>query len=442
MTGPGRGEGAGPGEGSGRASDAGPGRSGSGARSRQELSGLVAGAVDVYDAAARLESGGYGDAVAVRRGYRDVFDHAGALDRGDPLVPLAGAPASARPEGRTDTWARAALLLATVLLCLPVLPTAGVAAMFVAASAGWLSAQAVSAALYWGLGRRDLPRGARLALTCFVPMLLAGVVAAVVTRWWEVPVWMLAGAGAAHANTVHAHLLRSLTVLAAAVGCVLVPGTAGRVAATVVVVVLGGWALWALARAARTGRPASATGWSLVAWSLLGALALQGVLLVLLRDPHVSFPVIALAGTAAGVLGGPLLDGLVRYLHRLTEGATDWRRAHRHMVVTGLVFGAELGFLAAGFSVGVAWLFAERQVTVVEGATAFLIGALSACSGILMRVGTARGAAVTPALAAGALWLTQATATLAHDASAVALLAIALAASVVAAVRMARPGWW
>lgn len=414
---------------------------------RRELSAVVAGAVDLYDGAARLESRGYGDAVAVRRGYADVFDHALALDRGVPLLTL---PHPAGPRGAADeaggghagTWARAVLLLASVLMCLPVLPRTGVTAMFVAASAGWLSAQAASAALYWGLGRRDVARGARLALICLLPMLALGGAAAVVTGWWEIPVWMVAGLAAAYANTVHADLYRSLLLLLAAVICVLAGGTAGRVAAGCLILVFGAWALWRLARESRGGRPPSARGWSLVAWSLLGALGLQGVLLVLLRDATVSFPVIALAGTAAGVLGGPLLDGCVRYLRRLTGGATNWRRVQGRMLATGLVFGAELGVLAAGMSVGVAWVFAGRQVTLVEGAAAFLIGALSAAGGILMRVGTARGSALILVTCALVLWLVQHTLTLAGPWSVAALLGISLLAAVVAAARLARPGWW
>lgn len=412
---------------------------------RRELSLLVEGAVDVFDAAARLESRGYGDAVAVRRGFSDVFDHARALDRGAPaeLVDEArGATLVIPGESHAATWARAAMVLASVLMCLPVLPTQGVTSMFVAASAGWLGAQAVSAALYWGLGRRDLAGGARLALTCLVPMLAAGAVTALVTGWWQVPVWMLAGFAAAYANTAHADLRRALVLLALSLGSFVMGGTLGTFAGGSLILGFAGWSLVSMVPLARTGRRPSARGWSLVLWSVLGALALQAVLLVLLHDRHVSFPVIALAGTAAGVLGGPLLDGCVRYLRRLTADATVWRQVRRRMFSTGIVFAVELGALAAGMSVAVAWVFAGRHVTAVEGAAAFLIGALSACSGILMRVGTARGAAVVLGIAAVALLSTQMGLTLADVRATSALLGIAAVAGLVAAARLARPGWW
>lgn len=400
---------------------------------------LVAGSVDVYDAAARLESGGYGDLHARRLGYADVFGYAQSFG---PTVPEVVAPYRLMVRDQRQVWARAVLLVAAVLLFLRILPQDTVASMFAAASAGWLAAQVTSAGLYWGLGRLDVSRGARLALTALLPLFALGLAVAIPTGWWEMPLWMVGGFAAAYANTIVAALKLSLAVLAAAVAIFLLPASLGAFPAAALILGLGGWAFTRLVWHARQGGTPSASGWLLVVWSLISALALQAVLLVLLVDDQVGFAVIALAGTASGVLGGPMLEQTVRSVIRLTHSHESWEWVRRRMYVIALTFITLLGALAVVACLLTAWGFQGRPLTSFEWAASFLIGALSACSGILMCVGTARGAALTLVAAALGVVLVALTLNLHTAAGTVAVLIISVVAGLGAAHRLARPGWW
>ncbi|MCA1783997.1 MAG: hypothetical protein ABR551_14495 [Gemmatimonadales bacterium] len=406
------------------------------------VSGMVEGAVDLFDAAARMESRGHGDASAVRLGFADVFAEAYTLDL---PIPVGRDVATHPARGYHDAWCRAILLGASALMCLSIIPPHGTASVFVAASAGWLAAQAASAAIYWGRGIRDAGRGARLALASTFPLLIVGTIVAVVTGWWEVPLWVTWGFAAAAAHAVPVSLPRSISTLAAATGAsllTLVPAPLSGVPAVVLVLGFGLWSLTRLVPLARAGRQPSAVGWKLVNWSVFNALALQAALLSVLLASGIEFSIVALAGMTAGIVGEPLLESCGHQVRRTAAALVHWRTVRPLVIGYGLVCVVAVGMSAAGAGIVVAGVMHGRAITLPEAAAAFTIGALSACSGLLMRVGTASGAALNSFASASGMWVVAALWILHPVWYGAAMLGIALAAALFAALHLASPGWW
>lgn len=146
--------------------------------------------VDLFDAAARLESSGGGDAAAERLGYADVFHQAAEQYR----TPQSWSPPPVTASGWVSGIWRAATMLAGVVICLTTLSVAPQPVQtFIAGASCWLAVQVVGSMLWWGIGRGQISAAARSALVA-LPMI--AVPAAIMSLLWMDPVilaWALWG---------------------------------------------------------------------------------------------------------------------------------------------------------------------------------------------------------------------------------------------------------
>ncbi len=373
-----------------------PGTQANGPRTAVEHMGeAVQQAVDIFDAAAQLESQGYGDSVAQQSGYRDVFDLAGGLM----------ANTRSRRERRSPTGVAAMLLAALgrmlvlfsgVVISLAVLPSAtSPKQMFVAGAVGWLCGQAVSAGIWHGLGTAK-PLAAGTSLTC-APVVLG--LAAIVS--WGIDSW--------------APLLWALWAVAASVLVIMRPGfkvvlfaSAGAAASWVIGQYFHGAGvacailviLLACVGAARVvhqdGGFLSRPSGPMVAAQLMGAAQAAGQIVTLgmvlfIIGPTV-FVAVAIGGLVAGALSDPILE--------LVQAGVRHLAAFPFTLNTGRLVTALVGIIGAVTVIAAALLTATvvrdmfapgEALWPIMLATA-LVAAVTAGTGLLLRAGTAVGA--------------------------------------------------
>lgn len=371
----------------------------------------VAGSVDVFDATARLESQGFGDAHAIRAGYHDAFDHAAHLlaDQGHRVV-VTPRPAA----GLAPAIARALALLGGVALCVMTLANGDhPPAVFAAGAASWLGGQILGAVLWWGLGQGRLAAASATALRLAIAVV---VCCAVVALAWAQPAivawaaWGVVGAvgtcllaGWRFTGIVAAGAALSLTGLA-------LPGTRfdGAVAYAVIAGATG-WALLVLARRAGGAAPAWTPALTRsVGWTTLQVAALLGILALLFGRLGPAFIVIATAGLLASAAADPLHEFCARSARSVASVSTTWRIALWASGTVGVlavwaVTGVgELTGWATAAVLGLPW-------TVPLATAAIAVSALTAAASILLRSGHAPTSALMclagMATLAAAVWL-------------------------------------
>ena len=381
-----------------------------------ELAASVDNTVDLFDAAAHLESMGFGGRSSVRHGYANTFAHADALVR----TRLAGAVVLTGRE-RTDevrTWrrawshalARSLTMLCGVLICIATVSTHNTNAVFTAGAVGWLAGQLVSATMWQGLSSASrLKAEVNGACVGTVALLLSAATCLVVDSWAPL-LWALWSCAISALVVIGSpvQLLGAVLPCAALTGVLLLvePSMAlvvsriiilGFAAVTGYVVLKAAWEQQQRARtlAREVLHP-------ILAWSTIQTLALITQLMVLVLHVGSAFTSsLALAGLAASAACEPVLDSALLGAKRLAVLTHSWRQLRWTT--------AGLGALAVGLVCGVGLIAAFFMLTAVGGGRddahlflpAVLITALTTTgSGVQLRTGNAPGAA---AVAAGSL---------------------------------------
>ena len=381
-----------------------------------ELAASVDNTVDLFDAAAHLESMGFGGRSSVRHGYASTFAHADALVR----TRLAGAVVLTGRE-RTDevrTWrrawsqalARSLTMLCGVLICIATVTSHNTNAVFTAGAVGWLAGQLVSATMWQGLSSASrLKAKVNGACVGSVSLLLSAGACLVVDSW--VPLlWALWSCAISALVVIGSpvQLLVAVLPCAALTGVLLVvePGAATVVSRVIVVgfAAVTGYIVTSAAREQqqRARSLAREVLHPVLAWSTLQTLALITQLMVLVAHVGNAFTLpMAIAGLAASAACEPVLDSALLGAKRLAFLTDSWRQL-RWMT-------AGLGILAVGLVCGVGLIAAFCMLAAAGGdrndahvfLPAVLITALATTgSGVQLRTGNALGAA---AVAAGSL---------------------------------------
>lgn len=404
----------------------------------------LSGSVDVYDVAARLEASGHGISASLKAGYPSTFAHARALMPDETHHERTRLASEFKIHGG---WARTVVLISGVALCLLMLgPQSSPLKLFLAAGATWSISQVISAVLWTGIGRGEVPVSARISLVVAVAALAtAGVVGALVG--WAILGWAAWGVVAAVGNSLFAgRRFAQLCAAGALVPLVLYlwdPAVAVMVASTVVAVAFV-WAVRILSRRSVHRAHMDARLMKATALALVQSLSLQAGLVGLYLLHRESFTVIALAGFLLAVILETLLDyvtGLARSVAALT---TSWRRARRSITwiaIAATAVGGLAGYvlcLVLGVILGVG---------VMSNGTyqaALILGVLMTASGLLLRCGSAAGAAVVSATGAALMLLEQVLepTVLGFTTSVLLVLAFSVTTAVVAARHVAAPRNW
>ena len=136
-------------------------------------------AVDVWDAAAHLESRGTSRRVAAQQGHDSVFSLARTLREAAPAASVALARDTPSPRdspSRVAARLRALVMLAGVAVCVTSVPLGtDEVTMFAVAAAGWLAGQAVSSSVWYAWGESSKADGLRTGLVVGGIVLLAAV---------------------------------------------------------------------------------------------------------------------------------------------------------------------------------------------------------------------------------------------------------------------------
>lgn len=386
------------------------------AENHPQVADSVDNTVDLFDAAAHLESMGFGGRSSVRHGYANTFAHADALVR----TRMAGSVVVTRRE-RTDevrTWkrawshalARSLTMLCGVLICIATVSSHNTHAVFTAGAVGWLAGQLVSATMWQGLSNASrLKAKVNGASVGSVTLLLAAGACVVVGSW--VPLlWALWSCAISALVVIGSpvQLLGSVLPCAALTGILLLvePGAA-LVVSRIIVVGFAAVTGYVVVKAAREQQQRALTLarevlHPVLAFSTIQTLALITQLMVLVKNVGSSFTLpLAIAGLAASAACEPVLDSALLGAKRLAVLTSNWRQL-RWMT-------AGLGALAVGLVCGVGLLAAFCMLIAGGGdrddahvfLPAVLITALATTgSGVQLRTGNALGAA---AVAAGSL---------------------------------------
>lgn len=352
-------------------------------------------AVDLYDAAAQLESQGYGDSVARQGGFRDVFEMAGELMGGTRARHKRRAP---RGLGAMVTAAlgRMIVLVAGVLISLAVLPAGSShVQVFVAGAVGWLCGQAVSAGIWRGLGT-SVTLAAQTALTSApVLLVLAGVVS--LAAWsWAPLLWAMWSVAA----SVLVIMRPGVKVVLLAMGGAALSLAAGQYehslgmacgAGAIVVACLG--ALVVLRREkVRPARPSRPIVKAQVLGLLQAAAQLVVLGLVLIMIGPTVFVAVAVAGLVAGSLSDPILElvhAAVRHLAAFPLALRAGRFATATLGILGIAMVMVIALLTA---ILVRDIFAPGETLLPVILATALVAGLTAGTGLLLRAGTAVGA--------------------------------------------------
>lgn len=313
-------------------------------------------AVDPFDAAARLESAGFGDLSASRRGFSDIFHQAAEQFR---IPSLPNSVTTPLPDWVAGMW-RAIAMASGVVVCLCTLSiNSGAVEGFAAGAGCWFVVQVVGAILWWGLGQGKNQDAARIAL---VALPLFGVVSAVLSLALGdivVVAWTLWGWSSAVGACLRPGRGFSLSCLAAACFAVvtrfvLAPGlpTAGGLIVIAVATVLacrvllfqGGWGPMTALTVARPVRWMAAC----VVVQLLGI----WLIYISLDHAFIAVAIGAIVGSAANEVVG---DGATYLARRFAATCSSWRTARWMTGGAGLV-----GILVvSGISIAAACWFAS-----------------------------------------------------------------------------------
>lgn len=352
-------------------------------------------AVDLYDAAAQLESQGFGDAVARRDGFRDVFEMAGGL-MGNTRSRRAKRPATGVRSMLVAALGRMLVLFSGVVISLAVLPPdAAPGEVFVAGAVGWICGQAASAGIWHGLGTaRHL--GAGIALTASPILLAMAAVMVLATASW-------------------APLLWALWSISASVLVIMRPGI--RV---VLFAVLGAWTAWALGQvwhpmgmvfaiavilvacavAVRVilaeGGVFARPSWPMLAAQFMGAVQAAGQIvvlgMVLLMIGPTVFVAVAIGGLVAGALSDPILEAVHAGVRHIASFPLTLRTGKLLTALLGICGTAGVMAAAVLTSIVVRDLFAPEEELLPVVLATCLVAGVTAGTGLLLRAGTALGA--------------------------------------------------
>lgn len=352
-------------------------------------------AVDIYDAAARLESQGYGDSTARTSGYRDVFEMAGGLMIGTRSRRERRSPTGI-PVMLMAALGRMLVLLGGVIISLTVLPqNAAPYAVFVTGAVGWICGQGASAGIWRGMST-SRPLAAASALGSAPIFLgLAAVVSLAIGSWAPL-LWALWSMSASVMVIIRPGMrMVFLAVLGAAVsfGASLHSHGLGVACAVVVIVVAGCLAVRLIRQEDGTFgiHDRSVTAAQLMGASqAAGQLVLLGMVLIMLGPEF--FVSVAIAGLVAGALSDPILELVQAVVRHVATFAFALR--------TGRLLTAMLGFLGASAVIAAAIITAivvRDMFSPGEGLTQIvlatsLVAGVAAATGLLLRAGTALGA--------------------------------------------------
>ncbi|MGO4958162.1 hypothetical protein ACTQ49_12990 [Luteococcus sp. Sow4_B9] len=376
---------------------------------REALPRVVAGAVDVFDAAARLEAQGMGDVVARQAGYASTFDHARALLQGITPPKNSSTPSTFR-RSVLSAVLRGFVMLIGVLICVLAVPADRPALhTFAAGGAAWFSAQTVSAAIWWGLGQRQEGRGATLALAISVFEVLVGLAFFTIMGSPELATWVMWGSTAA-VWLSRRRLTRSLWLTLAALGIALIGlGLDGPWRVTPAILALGaGYAISAgqLLHAVRTQPNMMIDGWHRVlVMACIQTLAPVTMLWVAAGWVGPEFLVVALGSMVASAASDPLVEIASQAVRRIADRGLSWRTVRRRTAMAGVLVtaGAALGGLGAGLLAS--YLLRGIPPGLPAISITLAVSTFSVGGALLLRTGDARGATWLALVSSGLLAL-------------------------------------
>jgi len=385
------------------------------------LAELSAGAVDMFDVAARLEASGVSDRTAKgQHGRSDVFALAADL-HGDRPTAAADAPRRNQPSGLAEAFRRALLLVGGVLLAAALLDhlTVAPALVWVAGVTAWVGGQA-SAAISWnrlGLGQRDLGlrRGCGAALLMLAAAVAVPLAAPGLTEQRLVAVAVCAG-WTAYACAV------SLLVCSGRTGAALVTVGGGTLVVGMAEVLGDGWwagtlpvvvvltttlavVLLAVRRVLRAGLPAvpDRADWAAAAPAVAQAALLALSLVLLLRTvPQEGTSPLVVASVVGAATADPAIALLRARLRAAAARVYALADAARHARRAALIAAAGTALVSAVAAVGVVVAVQAgfpSWPAIVGPAAAYT--ALATTSAALTAFGAPAKAVVTAALAGG-----------------------------------------
>lgn len=424
--------------------------------------GNVARSVDVWDAAAHLESNGVSTAVARQQGFTSVFDFARkATGQVEPDRSL-GAPETRQQLSMVAAFQRSLMMLGGVIICVTTLPTgAQEGIVFAIAAAGWLAGQLVSAAVWFAWSHGRLSDGVRAAAVSGSLVLFAGIIGAVASQQWTLLVWV----GLAIAIPVLQLMVAGWRLTLAVVGGAAVSGLAwlsaesiwwpqpsaeqvGLAASAIATVLSVGGAALLVVRELRSveTRDFPGTNRAIMVAGTQTAAQLAMLLVIFYQVGPDAFGSIAVAGLAAGVLADPLFVAARVWSRQVSRRSTSWHLGRLLIGVVGIIVVAVMVWA----SLQVTFLLLARPFMIFLNAeaillAAMLVGALIAVTNVMLRTGSATGAMVTAiltALATAATVLVPVDAPIFNTMLAVLLVVVLVTFSYVTAERLSRPASW
>ncbi len=367
----------------------------------------LTGAVDAYDVAARMEATGHGISHSLRAGYPSTFAHARALMPRETHHVRTRVASEFKIHGG---WPRTVVLVSGVALCLLMLaPQSSPLTLFLAAGATWSTSQVLSAVLWTGIGRGELANSARIALVAAVASLVVAGLTGVFAGW-AVLGWAAWGVTAAVGNSLFPGRRFAQICAAAAITPSLLflwnPAVARLVVAAMVTLALA-WAMKELSRQSIRHARMDRGLVNATALALVQSLSLQAGLVGLYLLHPESFTVIALAGFLLAVLLETLLDYITGFTRSVAALTTSWRRARRSITwiaITATAAGGLAGYLMCA-ALGIVLSAGEMSPGTYQAA--LILGVLMTASGLLLRCGSAAGAAVISATGAALMLVEQ-----------------------------------
>lgn len=381
-----------------------------------QIADSVGNTVDLFDAAAHLESMGFGGRSSQRHGYADTFAHADALVR----TRMAGAVVLTRRE-RTDqvrrwkrAWsqalARSLTMLCGVLICIATVTSHNTHAVFTAGAVGWIAGQLVSATMWQGLSCASRLKAKVNGACVGSASLMLSAGACLVMGSWVPLLWALWSCAISALVVIGSpvQLLGTVLPCAALTGVLLaVEPSAAVIVSRVIVVAFASATAYIIVTAARQQQRRARQFvrevlHPVLAWSTLQTFALITQLMVLVTHVGNTFTLpLAIAGLAASAACEPVLDSALLGARRLAFLTDSWRQLRWTT--------AGLGVLAVVLVCGVGLIAAFCMLAAAGGdrddahvfLPAVLITALATTgSGVQLRTGNALGAA---AVALGSL---------------------------------------
>lgn len=414
------------------------------------LGEIAQSAVDPFDAAARLEAQGYGDAVARKLGYSHVFELAERLTRH-------GTHENSRYYSLklrrlfAGALGRLLVLFSGVVLCIVTLPSdASTQLMFVAGASGWIWTQVLSAGIWEGLGRGKRNTAASIGLSSLPLMTVLAVLVSVVMQSPAPMFWALWGMAASVLLIFRARLNMALMMVGSAVVTGLVAWFDPSGGSIIASVVIGSVFLSSLYVLRLEGATFLSPDKASITAQLMGLLQAGGqvvVFLVLLDllGAH-AFVGVAIAGLVAAALADPMLEVVHAGVKRIANRSTSWREGRIRAGLLGM--GGVFAIVAVTAVIALlvrSWLAIDMKVSVVILAT-LLVAGVTAGIGLMLRTGSAVGATALALAAASLAAGTEVMSTvfLQNTTLLVATFAFlsVFVAAAIAARRMSRPASW